>query len=326
MDFIFLTGHRKSGTTLLHKLFDGHPELNVFPVDISLLYAYLPCHISHLELEEAQERVNIVIRESTNFFQGMTISENCKAYNVDDFLLCLWELSSVDNFTKPANVIEAFANAWCTYAGLDTRLPFVLKETSQSIHAQKMVNDGLSVRFIHLVRDPRDNYAAIKAGVAQYYSQMGENDKEALASVINRSRMDLIIGSDILKSHSEWFTAIRFEDLTQSPDTSMKLLADFCEISFLPILTQPTVLGDNFSGNSYDGEIFSCISNKNVGRWKERISDFETGVIEFWMSDVMELWGYKRCLTMEDASNAYAEFYNWYNCRYFYYDSFGINK
>ena len=41
MQFKILTGHRKSGTTLLHKLFDGHPDLNVYPVD----RCYLPTHI-----------------------------------------------------------------------------------------------------------------------------------------------------------------------------------------------------------------------------------------------------------------------------------------
>ena len=33
---ILLTGHRKSGTSMLHRLFDGHPTVNNYPVDISL--------------------------------------------------------------------------------------------------------------------------------------------------------------------------------------------------------------------------------------------------------------------------------------------------
>ena len=40
--FIFLTGHRKSGTTLLKSLIDGHPDINVYPTDLTLLYAYFP--------------------------------------------------------------------------------------------------------------------------------------------------------------------------------------------------------------------------------------------------------------------------------------------
>ena len=38
----FVCGHRKSGTTLLANLLDGHPQLAVYPVDLVLLYAYFP--------------------------------------------------------------------------------------------------------------------------------------------------------------------------------------------------------------------------------------------------------------------------------------------
>ena len=42
MKTIFITGHRKSGTTLLSNLFDGHEDFAVYPTDLSLMYAYFP--------------------------------------------------------------------------------------------------------------------------------------------------------------------------------------------------------------------------------------------------------------------------------------------
>ena len=42
MKTLFITGHRKSGTTLLTSLFDGHNEFAVYPTDLSLMYAYFP--------------------------------------------------------------------------------------------------------------------------------------------------------------------------------------------------------------------------------------------------------------------------------------------
>ena len=39
---IFLCGHRKSGTSMFLNLFDGNKDINVFPTDINLLYAYYP--------------------------------------------------------------------------------------------------------------------------------------------------------------------------------------------------------------------------------------------------------------------------------------------
>ena len=39
---IFLTGHRKSGTTLLKSLLDGHPKISSYPTDLTLMYSYFP--------------------------------------------------------------------------------------------------------------------------------------------------------------------------------------------------------------------------------------------------------------------------------------------
>ena len=39
---LFITGHRKSGTSMLNNLFDGHEDFLVYPNDITILYAYFP--------------------------------------------------------------------------------------------------------------------------------------------------------------------------------------------------------------------------------------------------------------------------------------------
>ena len=46
---IFLTGHRKSGTTLLHSLFDDHPDIDVYPTDFTFFYSYFPYFTENLK-------------------------------------------------------------------------------------------------------------------------------------------------------------------------------------------------------------------------------------------------------------------------------------
>ena len=61
-DPIFICGHRKSGTTMFHNLFDGHEELLVYPSDLNLLYAYFPIYISEkYSDEERLERLDTVL-------------------------------------------------------------------------------------------------------------------------------------------------------------------------------------------------------------------------------------------------------------------------
>ena len=45
-NLIIITGARRSGTTFLLDLLDGHPDLVVFPTDLRILYAYFPYFIN----------------------------------------------------------------------------------------------------------------------------------------------------------------------------------------------------------------------------------------------------------------------------------------
>ena len=36
------------------------------------------------------------------------------------------------------------------------------------------------------------------------------------------------------------------------------------------------------------------ISKDNVGQWQNRISNFEAGVIEYWLGDIMDKLNYKK--------------------------------
>ena len=56
---VFICGHRKTGTTLLLALLDGHPELSVYPVDSSFFYRYFPIYDSDKYTDE--EKINAMV-------------------------------------------------------------------------------------------------------------------------------------------------------------------------------------------------------------------------------------------------------------------------
>jgi hypothetical protein len=319
-----LTGHRKSGTTLLHKLFDGHPYLNVYPVDLCLLYAFYPYWTTpEFGPLERKERLSLVIKKSTSPFYGKKISESIKKFDCEEFLNLFWEKNNPEVLTRPSCIVQAVGESYCEYAGLDKSLPFLFKETSQTVNLQGMLDDGMDVTAAQIIRDPRDNYAAIKAGVSHYYEKMGEGEKESLASVLNRARMDLDLGWQEQNTNRKAFFAVRFEDLVTEPHKAMDGLVRFMDISWEDSLLRPTLLGEFFSGNSHEGKKFSGISEESVGRWKDRITKFEASVIEGWMATSMASWGYPLEYGHDEHVRALSDFYSWYNSKYFYRDSFG---
>lgn len=322
MRVIFLTGHRKSGTTMLHKLFDGHGGLLVYPIDISVLYAYFPCFNNQSDLSRALKRIELVLKKTLGKFDKQKIPGVEVNFNFDRFIDILRKHLSIEKLDDRVYVTYAIVQAWLKSLDVSEDAVVVIKETSQAIHFQEFLAVDPSVKFINLIRDPRDNYAAIKSGVDGYYSKLGEDDKASLASLINRVKMDFKSASLFGEYYQDNFISLRFEDLISAPEGSMKKLATFAGVEYHQSMLVPTVLGKLYTGNSYEGDVFQGISGKNVGRWRERISDFEAKVIEFWLRSELEDWGYPLDFDQKDSATAFAKFYDWYNCKYFYFDSF----
>ncbi len=321
MKIIFLTGHRKSGTTLLHKLFDSHPTLNIYPVDIALLYAFLPCKITN-QKEDDLKRIELVIRKSLQQIEGRVIPNSNTLFSISGFLDCLLSDLNDTSLNESPDLVTTLATTWVSYNQLDPNLPMVVKETSQSIHAPYFSDHDTDFHFVQIVRDPRDNYAAIKAGSQAYYSKMGEGENESLASLINRARMDLEVAKSFKENATPRFSTLKFEDLVSDTESIMRDLCVSLGITFSKTMLEPTFLGDQFQGNSHEKKLFQGVSSQNTGRWPNRISQYEAGVIEYWMHEVMRYWGYETAISPDLAMAAFADFYNWYNCKYFYYDSF----
>ncbi|MDG2450068.1 MAG: sulfotransferase, partial [Saprospiraceae bacterium] len=248
-----------------------------------------------------------------------------KGFSIKKFVIdVLDNLQDEDLLNKEA-VISSIANSWIkNYYKSEKIKPFLFKETTQSIYLNEFLKFHVPVKMISIIRDPRDNYAAIKAGVSGYYSKMNESEKESLASVINRARMDLRSAANHQSERNNVFLAVRFEDLVNETNRIMLELCEFLNIKFQSILPLPTELGRNYYGNSHDGKIFNGIFKKNVGGWKSRISKDEAMIIEYWMADVMRVWNYPLAFSTSESENAISQFYNWYNSRYFYRDSFKL--
>lgn len=105
----------------------------------------------------------------------------------------------------------------------------------------------------------------------------------------------------------------------------MENLSNFLEISFVETLLKPTILKNDYYGNSHENKKFVGVSKQNVKRWKERISKEEAMIIEFFLKDLMSYWNYELEFNELDSQKAFSKFYEWYNCKYFFYDSFKSN-
>ncbi len=316
---LLLAGHRKSGTTLLLSLLDGHPGLCVYPDDLRLLYAYHPAFVAAHEDREARaarlERILFTeLAQRPQLQGGLRIGALRQAF----------EDAVRDTPLDVADVLPALVRAFAaTHPAPTPGAPVVLKETSVEIHAARVDAWLPGARFVHLLRDPRDNYGALKSGLARYYSGFGDDERTLLHSLIERAGLGLRMAETNLRRFGPGrYLVLRFEDLVREPEPTLRRLCAFAGLDFDPCLLRPTRAGGRDTGNSFEGRAFEGISADNAGRWRERILPEEACVIEYALGEVMARHGYEPAFDEAARADAMAAFYDWCNTKYHYFDRF----
>jgi hypothetical protein len=310
---VFLCGHRKSGTTMLVCLFDCHPELLTYPCDSGFFYKVFPACLSSGKEESARALVDHTIRHCLR--KEMANVESPELFDVDAVAARFEQLVKVAD-GSPKSLLKSLFQAYGELCGQepDRWKACVEKTTSTEIYALEIADWFPKAKFIHLIRDPRDNYAALKSGWQSRYRLQEEEPRGLLQSLIDRGGLGTrlaqlnraILGADR-------YLIVRFEDLARAPEATLKEMSDFMGISYHPTLMMPSVNGIAWPGNNFDGQRFQGLSALNVGRWRERIEPLEAATIEFFMADVMLEHGYELTTTIAERGRAAADHYKWFN-------------
>jgi len=314
---VFICGHRKSGTTLLLCLLDNHPELLVYPADSAFFYGYYPRYdtneftseqkisrmvdfvLYQLEYEikllpeDFQNEINFPIEQFKEEFINLVKKTELKP---KDMLKCLFE-SYHRNWKKTQNA------KFC-----------IEKTTSTEIYANEIIQWFPNAKFIHVIRDPRDNWGSLKSGWDKRYQKFNDDLNRLMQSMIDRGKLGMelaeknqkVLGADVYK-------IIKYEDLTNNPIKELQELSNFIGISYHSFMEQPTVCGQLWKGNNFDGHSFDKPSTINVGKWAERTTKEEAQLIEFYFADLMNKYGYEAAFSLKEQVHMATQHYKWFN-------------
>jgi len=196
----------------------------------------------------------------------------------------------------------------------ERRKYWVEKTTSIEIYANVLFSWYPRAKFIHLIRDPRDNYAAIKAGWEKEYSRYFDSVERLLQSMMDRGRLGMEFAKLNLKRFgSDRYLIVKYEDLVSQPKKELVRICAFLGIPFHPSLLQPTFGGVNWKGNSFENKSFNSISKGNVNRWRERITEHEAKVLEYYFGPLLQEFGYAQFYSNSEKQDAVVEHYKWFN-------------
>jgi len=316
---IFICGHRKSGTTLFLNLLDSHSQLSAFPSDSGFFYKYYPlCDINQFSKEE---KIKVLINEIIENPEGIRKDiEDLKkrgfevGFDIEKFKKDFLERIEKSDYSTKSILIEFNKSFFQNFQHSLNIEHWVEKTTSTEFYAADIFSWFPNAKFIHIIRDPRDNWASLKSGWKKKYQNLNDSKERLLQSLLDRGMLGFKFAKHNLEEFGkEKYLIIKYEELTKNPKDTLESVAKFLGIKFDSILLKPTIFGKPWKGNNFDGIEFDSISDVNVGRWEERIEKKEAQIIEFHFDTLMEDFGYKSKFSNLEKMNAAKEHYKWFN-------------
>ena len=313
---LFITGHRKSGTSMLNNLFDGHDDFLVYPNDISIFYGYYPNFIGKKFsfMIKKKRLLNVISKSLKN------VSNN-KNFDKNLFIKSIEKSINKKNIDKIKEIFKLIIKNFVQFSTKKNFKYIVIKETSMGMLLQEINKWFKKIKFIQIIRDPRDNYSSLNSGFEKYYKKNGESKKILLSSMINRASLDfkfIKINKDLLGSKKFYYC--KFEDIVTKPKNQLQKICKYLNINFSNKLLYPSVLGSKTKGNNFENKKLFKISKINVNNWKTRISKIEIEILEFYFQDIIKDFDYKKIKKIN--SKSVRNYYTWLNKNFYFKDSF----
>ncbi len=276
---VIICGHPKAGTTLLRNLLDSHPQLVVFPEETVFFRNFLPkaVGLDNDGLLELARREIIQVFEwnlkNPPAHQAGHLNQDYADIDVGQVAERLAARMKADGVRHLGDVLSAAVLAYGDVIGATSEKSrwWVEKTPYNEQFAEQTLVWWPEARFIHIVRDPLDNYAS-------YQRKHSTWPAGFFSANWNRSTR---AGMENLQQYGrEKYLLLPYEDLVGDPEANLARICAFLGIEDDPTLRQPTKRGKLWQGNSMFEDRFNAISAAAVGRWESVLDPDEAALIQ----------------------------------------------
>lgn len=268
----------RSGSTILRQMLDLHPRIIAPPESFFVLH--LMAKYGKIKDWSPQIKRNFVSDLYTDrpfrLIWKIPIDVVQAAFN---------KAPSNMSFNDASNIVRS---CYDPTKGKEGSIVFVDKNPIYSILYQKLISSHKSSKVIHLIRDPR--------GVinGQIYS-FNRKDVFALGHLWNSRNKKIEKISKDLKID---YFLVRFEDLVNKPEETIKSLCDFLEVEYSEKTLNYNKRAEKFFSKQtkhYSNKHFSTQKplNKDISeKWKKNLSTNQLDKIAFMTSSLANKFGY----------------------------------
>jgi hypothetical protein len=294
---------QRSGGTLLSQLFDAHPELHAHPHE---LHTGHPSKIRWPELDldaGPEEWFDILFERPTGraFEEGYNKAADRQAgLDAGDtlpFLIPPALQRAVFEAALPARPVTSarevfdaymtsYFNAWLDNHNLYPPgkrwvTAFTARLSSNPISVERFFATYPDGRLVSIVRDPRSWWASAKRfrEVAPWKvtRQRDYSEIETAIRLWQRSAEAML---EAAGHHGESFRLLRFEALLGETEATMRSLADWLGIAFVPTLLEPTFNGRPIKADSSFAVADHGVQAAPLERFREVLPSEEIDYVE----------------------------------------------
>lgn len=273
---IFVVGTPKSGTTFLLSLFDSHPSV------ISLLEtaAY------HLPLGSVRDRSSLV--KKLDAFYSILMRQHTIHSEITpaDLRAGLKRLDVEAPWHHlPRTILQLFLTIVLDKMAPDAagRLTHFIEKTPRHYDAvDAMFEDFPTAKIIHVLRDPRDNYLALKR-------MMDEPEYQGIGYQPSNFIRDRLLASleaayQNVTKYEGRYRLVFYEDLILGGEPVIRDIAAWLDLPWHDFLMVPSYGGELWKGNSLASDLkdrLKPFDRRPIGRWKSSLNDQEIEILEW---------------------------------------------
>lgn len=267
----FIIGAQRSGTTLLRLMLNAHSQIAI-PEEGTFWMPLLRSFRKQEELDFTKEGVWEYLRKNSQF-QLWNVSVEAAAHECK---------------TTPCRSFAEFMSVFYdVYAQKNGKLFWGDKTPSFFRMVPVLQHLFPEAKFIHLIRDGRDNYVSWK--------RMNVHQRNASVAAFEWSHKIKKAREDLKALRKQQLIELRYEDLVREPEETLVRVCRFLGVEFEAGMLNFWRSSAEFIGAHHSQSIFKPVTTAHIGKWRTALPEAELRRFEYIAGKKLEEHGYELC-------------------------------
>jgi hypothetical protein len=273
----FITGVQRSGTTLLSFLLSNHPDL--YMDSYSIAYRLIHCLKTTYQYAQAE---NLGVSDNT-------ILKRLIQHDYKGRLASLLAIENIEQYDSTQHLIRSSIQQKLRQ---DKKLCWGDKSPGLQHYLPELLMLVPDAKILHIVRDGRATASSLNRRAHKN---------------IRLSAQAWVDGNLLALQHQqllgkERFKIVRYEDILEKPEESMRAICTFLELDFHPAVLDPSQHQSTSGDNAYVQEE---LNPATINTYQQHLSQRQIKAIEQIQGPLLQKMGYQLLQTHAPASFRY---------------------